>query len=177
MRILFPFLTFFIIVNLIGCASHYREELQEELDLYNSDVMSQLEMGALSFSAAEQQIEDEWEAKRKLLANHNIQQQQKMNAFWDGLFATLRFGMAIAGSYVPVIPELHKMGDMALQSLKARFTQTPPPTVPPKTFALPPDFDHIYSSLDSQKSKKENGDSFYSRIEKDTIYRGVSEYD
>ena len=162
MRHLLPFLTFFIIVNLIGCASHYREELQKELDLSNSDVMSQMEMGALSFSAAEQQIEDEWETKRELLANYNLQQQKKMNVFWDGFFATLRFGMALASSYVPIIPELHKMGDLALQSLKDRITQNPPPTVPPKTFALPPDFVHIYSSLDPQKGKTKIGDSFYS---------------
>jgi hypothetical protein len=148
MRHLLPFLTFFLIVNLTGCASNYRDELQVELDLYNNDILDQLEMGAISLSFAELQIEEELEEKRTRLAEHNYQHQQKMNVFWDGFFSTLKFGMAIASSAVPIMPELYKLGDFALQSLKAQLTQNPPPTVPLKTFALPPDFVYLYSSID-----------------------------
>lgn len=150
MRRLLPFLTFFLLVNLTACGSNYRDELQKDLDLYNNDILSQLEMGAISLSSAEEQIEEEWEEKRTLLAEHINQQQQNLNAFWDGFFSTLKFGMAVANSFVPIIPELYKLGDVALQSLKAQLTQNPAPTVPPKTFVLPPDFDHLYSSINQK---------------------------
>ncbi len=148
MRRLLPFLTFFLLVNLTACGSNYRDELQKDLDLYNNHILDQLEMGGISLSSAEEQIEEEWEEKRTLLTEHINQQQQNLNAFWDGFFSTLKFGMAVANSFIPIIPELYKLGDVALQSLKAQLTQNPTPTVPPKTFALPPDFDHLYSSID-----------------------------
>ena len=148
MRHLLPFLTFFLVVNLTGCASNYRDELQKDLDLYNNDILDQLEMGAISLSIAELQIEEEWEEKRALLAEHNSQQQQKLNVFWDGLFSTLKFGMAVANAFVPIIPELYKLGDFTLESLKVHLTQNPPPTIPYKTFALPPEFEHLYTSND-----------------------------
>jgi len=107
-------------------------------------------MGAISLSSAEEQIEEELVEKRTLLAEHIYQQQKNLNAFWDGFFSTLKFGMAVANSFVPIMPELYKLGDFALQSLKAQLTQNPAPTVPPKTFTLPPDFDHLYSSLDQK---------------------------
>jgi len=88
MRQLLSFLVFFLVVNLAGCASNYRDELQKELDLYNNDILSQLEMGAISLSFAELQIEEELVEKRTLLAKHSYQQQQKLNAFWDGFFST-----------------------------------------------------------------------------------------
>ncbi|MGV7227187.1 MAG: hypothetical protein ACQ9IQ_00875 [Nitrospirales bacterium] len=151
MRHLLPFLTFFLVVNLIGCASNnYRDDLQKELDLYNNDILSQLEIGAITLSFAELHIEEEWEEKRTLLAEHLFQQQQHLNTFWDGLFSTLKFGMAIANSFVPIMPELYKLGDVALQSLKAQLTQNPTPTVPHKTFVLPPDFEHLYTANDPQ---------------------------
>ena len=148
MRHLLPFLTFFLVVNLTGCVSNYRDELQKDLDLYNNDILDQLEMGAISLSFAELQIEEEWEEKRALLAEHNSQQQQKLNVFWDGLFSTLKFGMAVANAFVPIIPELYKLGDFTLESLKVHLTQNPPPTIPYKTFALPPEFAHLYTSND-----------------------------
>jgi hypothetical protein len=148
MRHLLPFLAFFLVVNLIGCASNYHDELQKDLDLYNNEILDQLEMGAISLSSAEEQIEEEWEEKRALLAEHNSQQQQKLNVFWDGVFSTLKFGMAVANAFVPIIPELYKLGDFALQSLKAQLTQNPTPTIPYKTFVLPPDFEHLYTSND-----------------------------
>jgi hypothetical protein len=148
MRHLLPFLAFFLVVNLIGCASNYHDELQKDLDLYNNEILDQLEMGAISLSSAEEQIEEEWEEKRALLAEHNSQQQQKLNVFWDGVFSTLKFGMAVANAFVPFIPELYKLGDFALQSLKAQLTQNPTPTIPYKTFVLPPDFEHLYTSND-----------------------------
>ena len=148
MRHLLPFLTFFLLVNLTGCGSNYRDELQKDLDLYNNDILSQLEMGAISLSFAELQIEEELVEKRTLLAEHIYQQQQILKAFWDGFFSTLKFGMAVANSFVPIMPELYKLGDVALQSLKAQLTQNPTPTVPPKTFVLPPDFEHLYTSND-----------------------------
>jgi len=148
MRHLLPFFAFFLVVNLIGCASSYRDELQNELDMYNNDILSQLEMGAISLHFAELQIEEELAKKRTLLAEHNYQQQQKLNVFWDGFISTLRFGMAIANSFVPVTQELYKLGDYTLQSLRAQLIQNPPPSVPPKTFVLPPDFVYLYSSID-----------------------------
>jgi len=148
MRHLLPFLAFFLVVNLTGCASNYHDELQKDLDLYNNEILDQLEMGAISLSSAEEQIEEEWEEKRALLAEHNSQQQQKLNVFWDGVFSTLKFGMAVANAFVPIIPELYKLGDFALQSLKAQLTQNPTPTIPYKTFVLPPDFEHLYTSND-----------------------------
>ena len=148
MRRLLPFLTFFLLVNLIGCGSNYRDELQKDLDLYNNDILSQLEMGAISLSLAELQIEEELVEKRTLLAEHIYQQQKNLNAFWDAFFSTLKFGMAVANSFVPIMPELYKLGDVALQSLKAQLTQNPTPNVHPKTFVLPPDFDYLYSSID-----------------------------
>jgi hypothetical protein len=149
MRHLLPFLTFFLVVNLIGCASNnYRDDLQKELDLYNNDILSQLEVGTISHSIAERQIEEEWKEKRTLLAEHHYQLQQHLNTFWDGLFSTLKFGMAIANSFVPIMPELYKLGEVTLESLKVHLTQNPTPTVPHKTFVLPPDFAHLYTSND-----------------------------
>ena len=148
MRHLLSFLTFFLVVNLIGCASNnYRDDLQKELDLYNNDILSQLEVGTISHSIAVRQIEEEWEEKRSLLSEH-LYQQQHLNTFWDGLFSTLKFGMAIANSFVPIIPELYKLGEVTLESLKVHLTQNPTPTVPHKTFVLPPDFAHLYTSND-----------------------------
>ncbi len=148
MRHLLPFFTFFLVVNLTGCASNYHDELQKDLDLYNNDILDQFEMGAISLSSAEEQIEEEWEEKRALLAEHNYQQQQKLNVFWDGFFSTLKFGMAIANAFVPIIPELYKLGDFTLESLKVHLTQNPTPAVPYKTFVLPTDFEHLYTSND-----------------------------
>jgi len=156
MRHLLPFLIFSLVIHLTGCASNYRDELQNELDLYNSDVLSQLEMGAISLSLAEVQIEEELAEKRTLLAEHNHQQQQKLNSFWDGFFSTLKFGMAIANSFVPIMPELYKLGDLTFQSLKAQLTQSPTPTVPPNTFVLPPEFAHLYHSNDPKRIMGEN---------------------
>jgi hypothetical protein len=148
MRYLLPFLTFFLVVNLTGCASNYHDELQKDLDLYNNDILDQFEMGAISLSSAEEQIEEEWEEKRAQLAEHLYQQQQKLNVFWDGFFSTLKFGMAIANAFVPIIPELYKLGDFTLESLKVHLTQNPTPAVPYKTFVLPSDFAHLYTSND-----------------------------
>ncbi len=148
MRHLLPFFTFFLVVNLTGCASNYHDELQKDLDLYNNDILDQLEMGAISFSFAELQIEEEWEEKRGQLAEHLYQQQQKLNVFWDGFFSTLKFGMAIANAFVPIIPELYKLGDFTLESMKVHLTQNPTPSVPYKTFVLPTDFEHLYTSND-----------------------------
>jgi len=162
MRYLFPFLIGFLVINLIGCVSTYRDELQQELDRHNRDVMGRLQMGAISFYAAEQQIEDEWEVKRQLLANHNFQLHNTLNAFWDGVFTTLKFGLAIASSFVPVASDLsQQMGSLALESLKTRITQHSDPALPPQTFTLPPDFVHIYHSLDSQTGKTKTGNIFY----------------
>ncbi len=105
-------------------------------------------MGAISLSSAEEQIEEEWEEKRAQLAEHLYQQQQKLNVFWDGFFSTLKFGMAIANAFVPIIPELYKLGDFTLESLKVHLTQNPTPAVPYKTFVLPSDFAHLYTSND-----------------------------
>ena len=105
-------------------------------------------MGAISLSSAEEQIEEEWEEKRAQLAEHLYQQQQKLNVFWDGFFSTLKFGMAIANAFVPIIPELYKLGDFTLESLKVHLTQNPTPAVPYKTFVLPTDFEHLYTSND-----------------------------
>jgi len=105
-------------------------------------------MGAITLSSAEEQIEEEWEEKRALLAEHNYQQQQKLNVFWDGVFSTLKFGMAVANAFVPIIPELYKLGDFTLESLKVHLTQNPTPAVPYKTFVLPTDFKHLYTSND-----------------------------
>jgi hypothetical protein len=151
MRYLLPFLTFFLVINLIGCVSNYRNDLQKELDLHNSDVLDQLEIGTISHSIAERQIEEEWEEKRTLLAEHHYQQQQQLNTFWDGLFSTLKFGMAIANAFVPIIPELYKLGHFSLDSLKVHLTQNPTPIVPPNTFVLPPEFAYLHSSNDPQK--------------------------
>ena len=81
MRHLLPFLTFFLVVNLTGCASNYRDELQKDLDLYNNDILDQLEMGVISLSFAEDQIEEEWEEKRALLAEHNSPAATKIKCF------------------------------------------------------------------------------------------------
>ena len=105
-------------------------------------------MGAISLSSAEEQIEEEWEEKRAQLAEHLYQQQQKLNVFWDGFFSTLKFGMAIANAFVPIIPELYKLGDFTLESMKVHLTQNPTPAVPYKTFVLPTDFEHLYTSND-----------------------------
>lgn len=151
MRQLLPFLAFFLVIHLTGCASNYRDELQTELDLYNRDILSQLEMGAISYSIAELEIKEEWVEKHMLLAEHHYQQQQQLNVFWDGFFSTLKFGMAIANSFVPIMPELYKLGDFTLQSLRAQLIQSPTPTVPPETFVLPPDFAHLYHSNDPKR--------------------------
>ena len=76
MRQLLPFLAFYLVIHLTGCASNYRDELQTELDLYNRDILSQLEMGAISYSIAELEIKEEWTRMEKhmLLAEHHYQQ-------------------------------------------------------------------------------------------------------
>ena len=65
--------------------------------------------------------------------------------------ATEIWNVAIANSIVPIMPELYKLGDFALQSLKAKLTQNPPPTVPLKTFKDPlaSSRDHVFISLSS----------------------------
>ncbi len=105
-------------------------------------------MGAISLSSAEEQIEEEWEEKRGQLAEHLYQQQQNLIVFWDGFFSTLKFGMAIANAFVPIIPELYKLGDFTLESMKVHLTQNPTSAVPYKTFVLPTDFEHLYTSND-----------------------------
>ncbi|UCE64030.1 MAG: hypothetical protein JSU59_02470 [Nitrospirota bacterium] len=146
-------LSFILIIPLVGCASQYHDELQEELDFHNTKILQQLEIGEITQMMAEEKIGEELMAKRKSLKEYHADVKKGLNVFWTGLFTTLKFGMAMANSLIGGIPFVYQLGEFALTSLHLQMTAEEKTGLPPKTFKLPPDFHHIYDSIKTNKEK------------------------
>jgi hypothetical protein len=148
-----PFIILFLLVNLLGCASQYREELQTELDVQNAEVLNRLDMGEITQSFAEQEIQDQLKDARESLSEYYATLKKGMDVFWNGFFTSLKFGWAIANGYIGGIPGVYRLGEAGILSLQNQMTAEQSTTLPPKTFKLPPDFHHLYSSIQRNNQK------------------------
>ena len=146
-------LSFILILPLVGCASQYHDELQEELDFHNTQILEQLEIGEITQMMAEEKIGQELMAKRKSFEEYQADVKKGLNVFWAGLFTTLKFGMALGTSLIGGIPGVYQLGEFAVDSLHLHLTEEDKAGLPPKTFKLPEDFHHIYDSIEINKEK------------------------
>ena len=97
-------LSIILIIPLVGCASQYHEELQEELNIHNTQILQQLEIGEITQMMAEEKIGAELMAKRKSLKEYHADVKNGLDVLWSGLFTTLKFGMAMGNSLIGGIP-------------------------------------------------------------------------
>jgi hypothetical protein len=146
-------LSIILIIPLVGCASQYHDELQEELDIHNTKILEQLELGEITQMMAEEKIGEALIAKRKSLKEYQTDVKKGLNVFWNGLFTALKFGMAVGSSFIAGIPGVYQLGEFALTSLHFHMTAEEKTDLPPKTFKLPPDFHHIYDSIKTKEQK------------------------
>ena len=146
-------LSIILIIPLVGCASQYHEELQEELNIHNTQILQQLEIGEITQMMAEEKIGAELMAKRKSLKDYHADVKKGLDVLWSGLFTTLKFGMAMGNSLIGGIPFVYQLGDFALNSLHLHMTADEKTDLPPKTFKLPKDFHHIYDSIEIDSEK------------------------
>lgn len=146
-------LSIILLIPLVGCASQYHDELQEELDIHNTNILQQLEIGAITQMMAEEKIGEALMAKRKSLKEYQADVKKGLDVFWAGLFTTLKFGMALGTSMIGGIPGVYQLGEFALNSLHLQLTEEDKTGLPPKTFKLPPDFHHLYDSIKINEKK------------------------